>query len=92
MALVYEYNNEEKIPKYLPIKVELSNISNKNRQINFDYIVIPDILSNNIKYFHNINFTKFAPKFIIKEENFVTRMIQIVVFDKNITIDKIFLL
>ena len=93
MALVYEYeceyNNEEKIPKYLPIKVELSNISNKNRQINFDYIVIPDIISNNIKYFHNINFTKFAPKFTIKEENFFNRMIQIVVFDKNITIDRL---
>jgi hypothetical protein len=74
----------EDIPRYIPLKMDFNNVHNIYDTINFDYIILPSYIVNNLKYYHDININKFIPKYITTPEIIRKKLENIVINNSNI--------
>lgn len=75
MTIVCE--NYDTIPKYIPLKVNLNHIDRlifSNPNI-FDFIEIPNNISNKLKYLYNIDYTRFIPNYVAPKETFMLKLL-----------------
>ena len=86
MTILLSNQDNIDIPRYLPLKIQFEKIKTYQSINQFDFIEIPESISKNIKYFHNIELTKFIPKYNSTEEYAKQRIIN-TLLDKNITIE-----
>ena len=65
------------IPRYLPLKVNLSYVPNIYDTINFDFIEIPSNISMKLKQLYNIDYTKFIPNNITTKETIMRKVMSV---------------